>query len=155
MSMRSTGAALAERRAFAEWAPSPDGVRDDVVRVARTRVLENGLGLVESLRVAGPPAPSPRSESFSADFQVCLPFHGAFVWHVGHDDVVADPNRVLFVAGGEGFRLSQPIPGGYGELMVGGWDMLHEQDEEVDGTGTYIPHETPGRTLFVRAILEF
>lgn len=116
--MRSTGAALADRGPLAEWPPSPDDIRDEVVRVSRTRLVENGLGLVESLRVGGPPAPAPRSESFSADFQVCLPFHGAFVWHVGNDDVVADPNRVLFVAGGEGFRLSQPIPGGYAELIV-------------------------------------
>jgi len=90
----------------------------DEVSVTRTRVLENGIGLVESLRVAGPRTLPPRAESFSPVFQICLPYHGAFVWHVGHDDVVADPNRVLFVAGGEGFRLSQPGDGGYAELIV-------------------------------------
>jgi AraC-like DNA-binding protein len=47
-----------------------------------------------------------------------LPYRGAFSWHVGQDDVVADPNRVLFVAGGEGYRLSQPVDGGYAELIV-------------------------------------
>jgi AraC family transcriptional regulator len=86
--------------------------------VVRTCLLENDIGRAESLRVYGPPSPRPRGESYSPDFQVCLPYHGAFVWHVGRDDVVADPNRVLFVAGGEGFRLSQPVPGGYAELIV-------------------------------------
>ena len=86
--------------------------------IARTTLLQNAFGLVESLRVAGPRTPKPESEGYSPDFQVCLPYHGAFVWHVGGDDVVADPNRVLFVAGGEGFRLSQPVPGGYAELIV-------------------------------------
>jgi AraC family transcriptional regulator len=118
MSMRSTGAVLADRGTSAEWPTAGDNIGSHAVRVSRTRVLENGIGLVETLRVDGPPAAAPRSESFSADYQVCLPFHGAFIWHVGSDDVVADPNRVLFVAGGEGFRLSQPIPGGYGELIV-------------------------------------
>jgi AraC-like DNA-binding protein len=80
--------------------------------------METGAGLVESLRVVGPRAASPRAESYSPDFQVCLPYHGAFIWHVGRDDVVADPNQVLFVAGGEGFRLSQPVDGGYAELIV-------------------------------------
>jgi AraC-like DNA-binding protein len=80
--------------------------------------MENGIGLVESLRVSGPRSPQPRAESYSPDFQVCLPYEGAFVWHVGRDDVVADANRVLFVAGGEGFRLSQPVDGGYAELII-------------------------------------
>lgn len=84
----------------------------------RTLVMENEVGLVESLRVAGPRSPRPRAESYSPHFQVCLPYHGAFVWHVGQDDVVADPNQVLFVAGGEGFRLSQPVHGGYAELIA-------------------------------------
>ena len=86
--------------------------------VSRTRILENEVGLVECLCVSGPAAPLPRAESYSPDYQVCLPYRGAFVWHVGKDDVVADPNRVLFVTGGEGFRVSQPIDGGYAELIV-------------------------------------
>lgn len=63
--------------------------------MSRTLVMDNAVGLVESLRVAGPRSPRPRTESYSAQFQVCLPYHGAFVWHVGQDDVVADPNQVL------------------------------------------------------------
>ena len=93
-------------------------ITNDTPTVARTTLLQNGLGLVESLRVAGPGTAKPAAEDYSPDFQVCLPYRGAFVWHVGGDDVVADPNRVLLVAGGEEFRLSQPVPGGYAELIV-------------------------------------
>lgn len=46
-------------------------------------------------------------ERFSADFQVCLPYRGLCVWHVADDDVVGDPNQVLFVSGGGSFYLSQ------------------------------------------------
>ena len=107
----------AARQATSLRVPSPL-TAPDTPAISRTTLLQNGFGLVESLRVAGPRTPRPTSEGYSPDFQVCLPYHGAFVWHVGADDVVADPNRVLFVAGGEGFRLSQPVHGGYAELIV-------------------------------------
>lgn len=84
---------------------------------SRTRLVDNGIGLVESLEVTGRSPEQPGAEDYSPDFQVCLPYSGAFVWHVGHDDVVADANRVLFVTGGEGYRVSQPV-NGYAELIV-------------------------------------
>ena len=57
-------------------------------------------------------------EGFSAAFQVCLPYRGLFVWHVGSDDIVGDANQVLFVSRGEPFRLTQPVPSGYAELII-------------------------------------
>jgi AraC-like DNA-binding protein len=73
--------------------------------------------LVEDLQAGGLDGPlSP--EGFSPDFQVCLPYGGAFVWHVGRDDVVADANQVLFVTGGETFRISQQVSASYGELIL-------------------------------------
>jgi AraC family transcriptional regulator len=57
-------------------------------------------------------------ESFSGDFQVCLPYRGLFVWHVGNDEVVGDANQVLFVASGESYHLSQPLPSEYAELII-------------------------------------
>jgi AraC family transcriptional regulator len=116
--MIQSGPSNVAERPAAAWGSVRRCPETDGVSVSRTRLLENAIGLVESLRVAGPRAPRSRTESFSPDFQVCLPYRGAFVWHVGRDDVVADPNRVLFVAGGEGFRLSQPVHGGYAELIV-------------------------------------
>ncbi len=83
----------------------------------RTRLLESAIGLVEDVRCPGTCLKKSR-EGFSPDFQVCFPYRGLFVFHVGHDDVVGDANQVLFVAGGESFRLSQPVAGEYAELIL-------------------------------------
>ncbi len=78
----------------------------------RTRLLDLPAGLVEDVSTARVP-PAGAAEGFSPDFQVVLPYRGALVWHVGGDDVIGDPNRVLFVSGGESYRVSQALPGGY------------------------------------------
>jgi AraC-like DNA-binding protein len=83
----------------------------------RTQLLDLPVGLVEDLRRADAhPARTP--EAFSPDYQVCLPYRGLFVWHVGRDEVVADANQVLWVTGGESYRLSSPLPIGYAELII-------------------------------------
>lgn len=83
----------------------------------RARLLESSVALVEDVR--GPGVRVRRSpESFSADFQVCLPYRGFFVWHVADNDVVGDPNQVLFVSGGETFYLSQSVANDYAELVI-------------------------------------
>jgi AraC-like DNA-binding protein len=84
---------------------------------SRTRLLQSSLGLVEDLSSPGMTLRK-SAEGFSPDFQVCLPYRGLFIWHVGGDDVVGDPNQVLFVAGGESFFLSQPHSTEYAELIV-------------------------------------
>jgi AraC family transcriptional regulator len=89
------------------------GVACDVE--SRTRLLELSVGLVEKLQRA-PHATTP--EDFCPVFQVCLPYRGLGIWHVGRDDVVADSNQVLFVRGGESYRLTGPVPGGYAELII-------------------------------------
>jgi AraC family transcriptional regulator len=83
----------------------------------RTRLLQSAIALAEDLRstgVAGCRTP----DSYSADFQVCLPYRGVFTWHVGGDAVVGDANQVLFVTGGESFYITQPLRGEYGELII-------------------------------------
>jgi len=89
----------------------------DRARTRRVPLLRSRLALVENLRCQGE-RPTISPEGYSAEFQVCLPYRGLFVWHVGGDDVVSDANQVLFVSGGEAFRLSEPLPGGYGELII-------------------------------------
>lgn len=84
----------------------------------RTSLGAHTFALVEALDVTGPRSAKPRSDAHSPEFQVCLPYRGAFVWHVGRDDVLADPNRVLFVTGDEAFRVSRPADGGFAELIV-------------------------------------
>jgi AraC family transcriptional regulator len=83
----------------------------------RTRLFQSPLGLVENLRCHGPRTRT-SPEGFSPEFQVCLPYRGLFVWHVAGEEVVSDPNQVLFVSGGQTYRLSEPLPGGYAELIV-------------------------------------
>ncbi len=83
----------------------------------RTRLLQSPIGLVEDWRSAGVSVRKP-SESFSPDFQVCLPYRGLFIWHVGSDEVVGDANQVLFVAGDESYHLSQPRSSDYAELII-------------------------------------
>ena len=84
---------------------------------SRTRLLEVSVGFVEDLRRTGV-CPGQGPERFCADFQICLPYRGLFVWHVGDDDVVGDSNQVIFVRGGESYRVSGPMREGYAELVV-------------------------------------
>lgn len=83
----------------------------------RTRLFHLSIGLVETVSGNGP-GRSAGPEDVSRDFQVALPYRGVFVWHVGNDEVVGDPDQVLFVTGGESYRMSQPAAGGYAELIV-------------------------------------
>jgi AraC-like DNA-binding protein len=84
---------------------------------SRIPLLQLSVGLVEDLsRGRVPPGRGP--EGFCADFQICLPYCGLFVWHVGSDDVVGDPTQVVFVRGGEPYRMSAPTRDGYAELII-------------------------------------
>ena len=90
---------------------------DEPAPPARTRLLRLAVALVEDVR-SGAVDRQNGSEGFSADFQLCLPYRGMLVWHVGRDAVVGDANQMLFVTGGEKYRISQPHPEGYRELIV-------------------------------------
>jgi AraC family transcriptional regulator len=83
---------------------------------ARTRLMDLSVGLVEDLTREGL-RPGKGPEGFCGDFQICLPYRGLFVWHVGHDDVVGDSNQVVFVRSGEPYRMSG-IRDGYAELII-------------------------------------
>ena len=84
---------------------------------SRVPLLQLSVGLVEDLsRGRVPPGRGP--EGFCADFQICLPYRGLFVWHVGSDDIVGDPTQVVFVRGGEPYRMSAATPNGYAELII-------------------------------------
>jgi AraC family transcriptional regulator len=85
-------------------------------RPCRARLLASPLGLVEHVQSGRDGAA--RAEGFSSEFQVCLPTRGLFLWHVGAEAVVGDPTHALFVRAGEPYRLTEPIGGGYAELVV-------------------------------------
>jgi len=83
----------------------------------RARLFNSSVALVEDFRAVGNGL-GRTPERFSPDFQVCLPYRGLFVWHVGGDDVAGDANQALFVSGGESFFLGNPVPGEFGELVI-------------------------------------
>jgi AraC family transcriptional regulator len=58
------------------------------------------------------------AEDFSPDFQVAFPYRGVFVWHVAGSAVVSDPNHVLFIKGGEPFRVGHQRPDGFAEVII-------------------------------------
>ena len=118
-------------------------------RTHRTRLWESSIGLVEDLRSSST-LRNGSPEAYSPFFQICLPYRGLFVWHVGHDDVVADPNQVLFVAGGESFRLSQPVAGRYAELIITpDCDLLAELTQssplQLSRSSVVSPAKSPSR----------
>jgi AraC family transcriptional regulator len=101
---------------------SPNGratqTEDDPCKVAsRIRLLDLSVGLVEDLRRRNS-IRAKSAEDFCPVFQVCLPYRGIFVWHVGGDEVVGDVNQVVFVKADEHYQMSSPLPGGYAELIV-------------------------------------
>jgi AraC family transcriptional regulator len=79
-------------------------------------------------------------EAFSADFQVCLPYRGLFVWHVGGGEFVGDPNQVLFVSAGETYYVSQPPSSDYAELIITpDLELLSELAEGRDASLSFHP----------------
>src|SRR5690349_11294778 len=72
---------------------------------SRQRLLDLSVGLVEDLRRSGV-RPGKGPEGFCSEFQICLPYRGLFVWHVGREEVIGDCNQVVFVSAGEPFRMS-------------------------------------------------
>jgi AraC family transcriptional regulator len=84
---------------------------------SRTRLLTLSIARVEDLRRSGVRS-GKGPEGFCSDFQICFPYRGIFVWHVGDDDVVGDANQVVGCRPGESFRMSGPIPDGYSEMII-------------------------------------
>ena len=82
----------------------------------RTRLFSSEMGRVE--RVECHAAPPIVREDYSPEFQIAFPYRGAFAWHVGGDIVVSDPNQVLFVRGGESFRIRELRAEGFAELII-------------------------------------
>src|ERR1041385_5602556 len=75
----------------------------------RTQLLDLPVGLVEDVRR------DEASDGFSPDFQIALPYRGLFLWEVGGEEIVGDPNQVLFVRGGEPYRVQT---NGFAELII-------------------------------------
>jgi AraC family transcriptional regulator len=114
---------VTSRRDPAPAVSSPTGTvtqngQDELVqRFARRILLNTSVALVEDWTTQE--VSSARSaENFSPQTQICFPYRGAFIWHVGGEDIVGDANQILFVPPGETFRLSQLHKDGCGELII-------------------------------------
>src|SRR5262245_33362580 len=82
----------------------------------RMRVFESQTAVVERIEYRESRRLS--AEGYSPEFQIAFPYRGVFVWHVGHDAVLGDPNQVLFVRGGETYRIAHHPPDGFGEVII-------------------------------------
>jgi len=82
----------------------------------RMRVFESHIALVERIEYRESRRLS--AEDYSPEFQIGFPYRGVFVWHVEHDAVVGDPNQVLFVRGGETYRIAHHPPDGFAEVII-------------------------------------
>jgi len=58
------------------------------------------------------------AEECTTTTQLIFPYRGVYVRHVGHDQVVAEPNQVLFFNAQEAYRVSHPVAGGDGSLTL-------------------------------------
>jgi len=57
-------------------------------------------------------------EESASRTSLVFPYRGVFVRHIGEEEVVAEPNQVLFFNRGETYRVSHPVVGGDASLSV-------------------------------------
>jgi AraC-like DNA-binding protein len=58
------------------------------------------------------------AEEFARATHLVFPYRGVYVRHLGSYEAVAEANQVLFFNGGEGCRVSHPVPGGDASLAL-------------------------------------
>jgi AraC family transcriptional regulator len=99
--------------------PAP-GLREICVRkstISRSVLIDSGIALVEDWATKNVPL-TKSAEDYSPKPQICFPYRGVFIWHVGFEEIVGDANQILFIAPAEEFRVSQLHKEGCGELIV-------------------------------------
>jgi AraC family transcriptional regulator len=83
------------------------------------------LGSIELLRCSGLRAAKGKSE-LVIRFHMVIPLQGSFVWHVGTEEIFADPTRVLFAGGGERYAISHPAGGDRSLVITPSSSVLEE-----------------------------
>lgn len=58
------------------------------------------------------------AEECAAATHLVFPYRGVYVHHADRGDAVAEANQVVFINGGEGYRVSHPVAGGDASLSV-------------------------------------
>jgi AraC family transcriptional regulator len=83
--------------------------------IRRRTLHSSGLGRVEDF---GAPGEYPALCGHSPEYQVVLPYTGAFEWHVGAKTVFVDGTRVLFVNAGEDYAYTHVAGCGHDSIIV-------------------------------------
>lgn len=82
----------------------------------RRCLVESGIALVEDSMLS---AGNPIARGYSQNYQIALPYWGAFTWSVGGGTAFIDANRILFINAGEEFRETHPVPGmGHASIII-------------------------------------
>lgn len=94
------------------------------IGIRRRTLHSSGLGCVEDFSAPGcNPAPC----GHSPEYQLVLPYAGAFEWHVGAKTELLDGTRVLFVSAGEDYADRHVAGCGHDSIIITPrLSMLHE-----------------------------
>jgi hypothetical protein len=83
--------------------------------IRRRTLHSSALGSVEDFSAPGD-CPAPRGHS--PQYQLVLPYTGAFEWHVGAKTVFLDGTRMLFVSAGEDYADSHVAGCGHDSIII-------------------------------------
>lgn len=84
-------------------------------QLAARRLLQTGTATILDVVCRGEHK-SKSAEEFARTTHLVFPYRGLYVRHLGTHEAVAEANQVLFFNGGEGCRVSHPVPGGDASL---------------------------------------
>lgn len=93
----------------------PAGPATPATGIRRRTLHSSWLGDVEDFSAPGD-CPAPRGHS--AEYQLVLPYAGAFEWHVGARTAFLDGTRALFVAAGEDYVDRHVADGGHDSIII-------------------------------------
>ena len=85
------------------------------IGISRRTLHSSWLGCAEDFNAPGD-CPPPRGHS--PEYQVVLPYAGAFEWHVGSKTVFVDGTRVLFVSAGEDYADRHVAGCGHHSIII-------------------------------------
>jgi AraC-like DNA-binding protein len=85
------------------------------IGIRRRTLHSSGLGCIEDF---GAPGDYPAPCGYSPEYQLVLPYAGAFEWHVGAKTVFLDGTRVLFVSAGEDYADSHVAGCGHDSIII-------------------------------------
>lgn len=83
--------------------------------IRRRTLHSSGLGCIEDF---GAPGDYPAPRGHSPEYQLVLPYAGAFEWHVGATAVFLDATRLLFVGAGEDYADRHVAGCGHDSIII-------------------------------------